>query len=231
MDDISSKIYAKNTIKRVEHKLKLLGINDKSLVYKYLNMRVLTSILILIISLIYFKYGFIMGPILCITTYILFEKICLDYKIKKRGEKLEKEAILFMEVLVLTLEGGRNLENALRLTINNVDSEISHEFEITLKEVRLGKSLNESLENMKKRIPSEVINNTILNMIQASNYGTNIKEAIYNEIDFLRNKQILRVKGEIAKLPTKISVISVIFFIPIMLLIILGPLLIKFISS
>ena len=189
IDDISSKIYAKNTIKRVEHKLKLLGINDKSLVYKYLNMRVLTSILVLIISLIYFKYGFIIGPILCVISYILFEKICLDYKIKKRGEKLEKEAILFMEVLVLTLEGGRNLENA------------------------------------------EVINNTILNMIQASNYGTNIKEAIYNEIDFLRNKQILRVKGEIAKLPTKISVISVFFIVPIMLLIILAPVVLNFLLS
>ena len=68
-------------------------------------------------------------------------------------------------------------------------------------------------------------------MIQANTYGTNIIDSMYNQIDFLRNKQLLDVKAEIAKLPTKVSVISVLFFVPIMLLIILAPVLIKFIGN
>jgi len=100
-----------------------------------------------------------------------------------------------------------------------------------LAEVKLGKSLNESLEAMKKRIPSDTINNTLLNMIQSNTFGNSIVDSMYNQIDYLRGKQILDVKAEIAKLPTKVSVISVIFFVPIMLLIILAPVIIKFITK
>ena len=100
-----------------------------------------------------------------------------------------------------------------------------------LEEVRLGKSINEALESLKKRIPSEAINNAILNMIQANTYGTNIIDSMYNQIDFLRDKQLLDVKAQIAKLPTKISIISVLFFIPIMFLIILAPVLLNYIMG
>ena len=161
----------------------------------------------------------------------LLEYILLDYPAKKRGKLLEKEALFFFEVFVLTLEGGRNLRQALVLTTENVDSELAREFKKTLAEVKLGKSLNESLESMKKRIPSDTINNTILNMIQSNTFGNSIIDSIYNQIDYLRNKQMLDVRAEIAKLPTKVSVISVLFFVPIMLLIILAPVLIQYITS
>ncbi len=231
INSLSLKIYPKTTIKRINNKIKLLGKSYNHSAIFFLNMRLLVAILVFIISLVIFKYGFIIAPILTILIYFLVEKLELDYEIKKRGKRLEKEALFFMEVLVMTLEGGRNLEHALKLTVQNIQSELSLEFEEALKEVHLGKSLNESLEAMKKRIPSEVINNTILNMIQANTYGTNITIFMDNQIEFLRNKQLLDVKAEIAKLPTKVSVISVLFFVPIMLLIILAPVLIKLISN
>ena len=49
-----------------------------------------------------------------------------------------------------------------------------------------------------------------------------------NQIDFLREKQMLDVKSEINQLPTKVSVVSAIFFVPIMLLIILAPVLLDY---
>jgi len=52
-----------------------------------------------------------------------------------------------------------------------------------------------------------------------------------SQVDYLRDKQILNIKAEIGKLPTKISVLSVIFFIPIMFLIILAPVLINYIMK
>ena len=55
-------------------------------------------------------------------------------------------------------------------------------------------------------------------------------DAIDNKIDYLREKRKMEVKAKIAKLPVKISVISVIFFVPLMLLIILGPIILSYIS-
>ena len=93
-----------------------------------------------------------------------------------------------------------------------------------------GKSLIESLESMKKRIPSETINNIILNIIQTNEFGNSILETMTSQIDFLRQKQILEIKGQINKIPNKISIISVIFIVPLIMLLVLGPYLIELIG-
>lgn len=227
-NNIAYKIYREKTIKKIEAKIELLGVYNHYKASTFLNGRLAITILIFIVCLIFFKHGYIIAPILAFIVYISAPFVLLDYPALKRGKKLEKEALFFLEVLALTLESGRNLKHALDLTVSNIDSEISSEFKKTLAEVKLGKSLNESLSDMKKRIPSDTINNTILNMIQSSSFGSSIIDSMYNQIDFLREKQMLDIKAEINKLPTKVSVISVLFFVPIMLLIILAPVLIEY---
>ena len=95
--------------------------------------------------------------------------------------------------------------------------------------MNLGKSFAEAIQDMKARIPSDTINNALLNIVQASVFGNNIGESLNNQLDFLRDKRLLEVKSEIGKLPTKISIISVVFFIPIILLVILSPVFIDFV--
>ncbi len=228
---IANKIYRKKTIDKINSKIKLLGLNQMLDAVQFLNIRLIIMIVMFILIFIFSKIGYILAPIVSVVFYYLMEYLILDYQAKIRGKALEKEALFFFEVFVLTLESGRNLRQALILTTENVDSEISNEFKKTLAEVRLGKSLNEALESMKKRIPSDTINNTILNMIQSNTFGNSMVDSIYNQIEYLRNKQMLDVRAEIAKLPTKVSVISVLFFVPIMLLIILAPVIIQYITK
>lgn len=227
-DSLFVKIYPKRTIDRVERKIKLLGVSNHYNLFAILNFRVIISLILFVIILIVSDIGYILAPVVAILFYYLSEKILLDYPIKKRAKKLEKEALFFFEILLLTLEAGRNLGHALNLTTANVDSELSLEFKKTLSEVKLGKSLNEALNDMKKRIPSEAINNAILNMVESNIFGNSIVVSLTNQIDFLNNKQMLDVKAEINKLPTKVSIVSVVFFVPIMLLIILAPVLIRY---
>ena len=91
----------------------------------------------------------------------------------------------------------------------------------------MGQSLTQSLTNMKSRIPSEEINTVLLNITQSQIFGNNIIDSLNNQIDYLRDKKLLNIKGKINKMPVKISVISVIFIIPIVLLLILGPVVIN----
>jgi len=230
-NNVAYKIYREKTINKINSKVKLLGSYSTIDALTFLNMRLILTIFVFVIVLIFSKYGYILAPFIAVLFYVVIEKVFLDYQIGVRAKKLEKEALFFFEVFSLTLESGRNLKNALQLTAQNIDSELSMEFKKTLAEVNLGKSLNESLEDMKMRIPSDTINNTILNMIQSNTFGSSIINSINNQIDYLREKQMLYVKSEIAKLPTKVSVISVVFFIPIMLIIILAPVLIAYLTK
>lgn len=157
-------------------------------------------------------------------------KILVDKKIRTRESKLEAEAMYFFEVLTLSLETGRNLDEALRVTVNSIDSELSDEFSEALRQTKFGKSLTESLKDMQKNIPSETINNIILTLTEADMYGSSITDTMYNQVDYLREKKKLEIKAEISKVPIKISIISVLFFVPLILLIILSPVILSYIG-
>lgn len=222
------KIYPRKTIARIDKKIKLLGSNYPYTTSYFLHFRFIFSFVVFFLLFFFLPYGYLFAPLFLVGFYLFCEKIFLDYPIKKRAKKLEHEAIFFFEILSLTLDSGRTLSSALQLTVQNIDNELSTEFKKTLKEVQLGKSFSESLNAMKERIPSETIENLILSLIESSIYGSNIIESINTELDYLRDKQLLDIKAEIAKLPTKISIISVLFFIPILLLVILSPVMIEF---
>ena len=225
------KIYSKKTIKNIQKKLDLLSDDTNLTVKRFLYYRLIGSILVFILFLVVSKHSYITSPVFTIIYYFGITYLLLDYPIKQRGLELEHEAIFYFEILQLTLEGGRTLSKAIEITSENVDGKLSNEFKQVLNEVKLGKSLIESLKAMRYRIPSDTINNTILNMTESSIFGSNIIVSINNQLEYLRNKELMEIKGRIAKLPTKISVISVVFFIPLILLIILSPVIIEFIMG
>lgn len=227
---VYNKIYRKKTIEKISKKCKFLGVNSKLSPYKFLNYRLTLTIVTFIIFFIFSSKGYIYAPILSIVMYFGCEYY-LDNKIKKRSEKLNYEAIFFFQVLVLTLESGKNLEGAIRLTCKSIESELSDEFKKTLNEIKLGKSLIDSLESMKSRIPSEEINTVLLNIKQSTIFGNNIIDSLNNQIEYLRDKKLLTIKSKINKMPMKISVVSVIFIIPIVLLLVLGPVIVNFILT
>ena len=84
------------------------------------------------------------------------------------------------------------------------------------------------MQDAKKRIPSKNVNNIILNLIESYTYGTNIIDTLENQIEYLTDKRILDLKGKINKIPTKISIVSVLFFIPLIMLLVLGPIVLKY---
>ena len=130
----------------------------------------------------------------------------------------------------LSLESGNNLYNAIKVTSDNIDSELSEEFKKMMIDIEYGKSFDEAITNMKERIPSDTINNILLNIRESNMFGNSIIGTLNNQLDYLRESKILETKAYISKIPIKISVISVVFFIPLLLLLILGPVLINYLG-
>ncbi len=224
------KIYSLKSIEKIEKKVKLLGDNSTYSSLDFLNMRLFVAIFIFVIFIIFIPKRYYLAPIIVVIFHFGSEYLVFDYPISKRVKKLEEEAIFFFEILSLTLQSGRNLVSSLDITSKSIDSELALEFRKSLQEMKLGKSFSEALSDMKERIPSDTINNAILNIVQASVFGNSIEESLQNQLEFLRDKRLLDIKSEIGKLPTKISIISVIFFIPIILLVVLAPVLVDFIT-
>ena len=225
---IIKKIYREKDIEQIQSKINMLGVSRKFKfdAVTFLNLRIVTTILLTIVLFI-MEVNYFVIPFIAILYYNLFYYFLITNEIKKRTSKLDREALSFFEILMLSLESGRNLENSLELTCSNIDNELSSEFKRCLMEVKFGKSFMESLQDLKKRIPSDAINNIILNITQTSVFGNSIIDVMNNQVEFLRDKQVLEVKAQINKIPNKVSIVSVLFIVPIILLMILGPIILN----
>ena len=223
------KIYPEKSLKRIQSKLDMLG-DIKYDAVDFMNVRVITTAILFILIIYKNSFGYIFAPFISLLYYIVFYYVGIVIPLNKRSKKIDREALYFFEILTLTLESGRNLERSLIVTVDNVNSELSDEFARTLAETHYGKTLIEALKDMKKRIPSETVNNIILNMTQTSIFGCSIVDTLYSQVDFLRDKQSLEIKGQINKIPNKISIVSVIFVVPLILVLILGPFLLTYLS-
>lgn len=229
MHNIMEKIYLKKDIENIDKKIKMLGKTRWDAI-GFINARVFTTILFTLFLIFFTHVSYLLLPLLVILYYMAFYHILITRRLRLREQKLDREALYYFEVLTLTLESGKNLQNSLELTCKNVHSELSSEFEDCLNEVKVGKSLIEALGDMQARIPSENINNIIMNIMQTNYFGNSIISTMNNQVDYLREKQILDIKGQINKIPNKISIVSVLFIVPLILLLVLGPYLINFIA-
>lgn len=203
----------------INNKLKLIGKSNTSL---FLFLRFISTVIVYFICLFTLDFGYIMGIIFALIWYNLF-MVLVDLKIKERGSQLEDEALEFFEILTLCLESGKNIESALESTTKVIRSDLSKEFKKTLYEIKFGKSVVDALNDMKSRIPSDVINNIILNIVESSRFGNGIISTMYDQIDYLREKRVLNIREKINKIPNKVSVVSVLFIVPLILILILGP--------
>lgn len=220
-------IYRLKTINKYIQKQKLLGYSNRS-VNTFLYARLLLSSILFLIAFILSDFNILITILLTSLFYYLFSYFSYDYQISKRTRKLEKEAIYFFEILTLSIESGKNLIDAIKVTVNNIDGDLSNEFKKTLKELDHGKSFHEAFSDLKNRIPSEMIENVIMNIIETYSNGGNIISILRKQVDFIQNKRLMDIKTKINQMPIKISVVSVFLFIPLVLLLMLAPVILEY---
>lgn len=225
---LARRIYRYQTISKYVKKARLLGYKDEKIVFHFLNTRLLISVLLFSYFFIFSDLNHVVAPVVTIVFYNAFSYFMFDYQIQKRARRLEKEAIYFFEVLTLSLEAGKSLIQGLKLTVSSVNNELSHEFASAIREMDYGKSFHDALTDFRNRIPSDSIQNVILNITEAYTSGSDITNALRNQVDYIQNKRVMDIKATINQIPIKISVVSVFLFIPLILLLILAPVILEY---
>ena len=194
-------------IERTKRKLRYLGTKLDEKIYIGLKITFTT---IIFIALIFIKYGYIISPIITILFYILYEYFTLDIPLEKRKYKLEKDSLEFFPILLISLKGGRNIKNAISISTNIIDNSISKEFKIVLDNVEIGRSLDDSLNEMLKRIPSDIISNMIISIIETNRLGNNLNDNINNQLEYLKKIENNKILNSYRIIPLKISILSII---------------------
>ena len=82
------KFYREKDINHIEEKLMLLGNDKKIDPVEYMNVRLITTIMVFFLSLYIFNMGYIIAPALTIAYYYGYYYITIEKKIKERTKKI-----------------------------------------------------------------------------------------------------------------------------------------------
>lgn len=207
------------TYNRINKKIGMLGLKVNPLAFIYL--RIVSSIVIFMLMIVLCDFEYIVAPLVTIVFYLVFEFFVLDVAIKKRCLILENDAIDFFSVFLILIKGERNVRKALLLSVKTVDNELSLEFKKALEEEKIGKSLDDALLDLKDRIPSDLVSNMIISVIEANRLGNNISDSINNQLSYIEERRNKKILTSYKTIPFRIAILCILFIFLITLLLVL----------
>lgn len=115
-------------------------------------------------------------------------------KIWENGRRQKFETQLLDSLLVLSgsLKAGLSLLQSLEVLVEDTAPPISQEFGLLLKEVKMGMSLEESLNRLNKRMPSEELTMLISSILVAQETGGDITKVFSRLAATMRNNRKLK---------------------------------------
>lgn len=166
-------------------------------------------------------------------TYIGFSLPDLWFKQKCSARKKELEAALpdFLDVMVICLQAGLNFEKGLKIYCLKFKNALSEEFMKLLEQMATGKSQQAALEELADCLSLDSISLLAAAVGQAKKLGTPLTDALKQISALVRENQKRAVKELVAKAPVKMLFPTAILILPALLLVVIGPMLLKMFAS
>lgn len=157
-----------------------------------------------------------------------------EYYIRHRTESRvnEMRSLLpdVIDLLVICTESGLSLDQALGRVSQEVartSPMVASEFHLVTLEIRAGAGRSDALRNLSLRVKLDDLSNLASMMIQADRFGTGIAEALRIQSETMRIRRMQRAEETAAKIPTKMLMPLVFLIFPALMIVILGPAIIK----
>lgn len=147
-------------------------------------------------------------------------------KVKSRQQELMKTLPDMLDLLVVCVESGLGLNQALvRVSeeIDHISPAMSDELTVVNLEIRAGKPRHEALRNLGERTGLSDVRALISMLVQTDRFGTSVADALRTHSDTLRTIRMQRAEERAAKVPAKLVFPLVLFVFPAFGVVILGP--------
>ena len=120
---------------------------------------------------------------------------------RRRMDKMEQQLPDSLQMLAGGLKAGVSLSQAIQQLVLESRPPISQEFDLVLREQRLGVSLDDALDGLNKRVPLQSMTLTVSAMRIASETGGQLAETLERAAQTLRQK--LAMEGKIRALTSQ----------------------------
>jgi len=151
-------------------------------------------------------------------------------RIKGRQKQMQKALPDALDMLVVSVEAGLGLNQALvRVSeeIDRISPVLSEQLGLVNLEIRAGTAREEALRNLAQRTGLQDISSLTGMLIQTERFGTSVAQALRVHADTMRTKRRQRAEEAAAKTTIKLIFPLVFCIFPAMFVVILGPALIQ----
>ena len=232
----SLKVLQDTQLKDAQVKLMQAGIRSKDLAVLVIFARLLLPIIIGG-GVVFYVYG--MGGLATWTplkryaivagSLILSYKaadIWLSNKITKRSNEIRKGLPDGLDLLVICAEAGLTVDSAFARVAKELGRaypELGDEFALTAIELGFLTERRHAFENLATRVHLEAVKGVVTTMIQTEKYGTPLASALRVLSAEFRNERMMRAEEKAARLPAIMTVPLILFILPVLFIVILGP--------
>ena len=154
---------------------------------RILNVSILIMCLVFMFTLMVTRLNLVLSVIMALVG-LLVPRILLSYYVRKRKRTFELQFVQGLDFLSSSMRAGLSFVQALESLVENSTPPLSQEFDLLLREYRIGIPLNEALQNLACRVESEELNLMVFSTIITRELGGDISEIFDHLADVIRSR-------------------------------------------
>jgi tight adherence protein C len=227
----------------VKLKLAQAGFRGQGPVVTFLFFRVIMPMILFVAALIYLfaVNGHELEPAFRVAAAFgaaaagfYLPNIFIENIIQRRHDSIMRAFPDALDLLLICIESGMSIEAAFNRVANEVgteSTELAEELGLTTAELSYLQERRQAYENLATRVGMPGVKAVCTSLIQAERYGTPLATAMRVMAGENRDMRMSAAEKKAAALPAKLTVPMIVFFLPVLFVVILGPAIINYTNS
>jgi tight adherence protein C len=205
----------------------------------FLFFRMVVPIVMLVGSAIYvflllkLDYAWTVNVGICLAaTYlgIYLPNLFLRNKITRRQASINRAFPDALDLMLICVESGMSLEATFKRVSEEIGTqsvELAEELTLSTAELSYLPDRRQTFENLAKRVPLDGVKSLCLALQQSERFGTPVAQTLRVIAQENRDARMTAAEKKAAALPPQLTVPMILFFLPVLFVVILGPAIIK----
>ncbi|WP_417671008.1 type II secretion system F family protein [Roseibium sp.] len=216
-------------------KLRMAGYRGTGPLYTFLFARIAVPLVLLVVAAF---YAFVVMPdtvpmitrvsgcLLVSGLGVFGPNLYIQNRITNRQLSIKRAWPDALDLMLICVESGMSIEAAFGRVAEEIGAQsvpLAEELTLTNAELSYLGERRLAYENLGARTGVEGVKNVMMALIQAERYGTPVGHAIRVMSDDNREQRMQEAEKKAASLPPKLTVPMILFFLPVLFVVILGP--------
>ncbi len=153
-------------------------------------------------------------------------KYWITRRVEERKEEITNGFPDALDMMLVCVEAGQSLDQSIIRVATEIRAgfpALADEFQIVAHEMKAGKDRIQVLRDMSERAGVPDVASFVTVLIQSTEFGTSIAEALRVFSAEMRDKRVMRAEEKANTLPTKMTLATMMLTVPPLLIILIGP--------